>query len=117
MVSSSGWAANIRILTEGSEFAICSRRESRLQLWARSACQFMLFGLTGKNSQCLSISIQCTYIYVNIAPLHALRLAAVRQISIDQRAQVLIRTAAIEPQTMKLSKVFAGHFECAPYPF
>src|SRR5438067_6523515 len=110
MVSSSGCAANKRIRSEGSERVVCSRHENRFQFCCRSACKFMLFRLIGKNAQCLAISIQCAHVYVNIPPLHANCFATFREIGIDERPEILVGAPAIEPQAMKLSKVFTSKF-------
>src|SRR5436305_294176 len=65
----------------------------------------MLFALIGKNAQCLAISIQRAYVYIDIALLHANCLATHRQIGINQRPEVLIRPPTIEPQVMKHTRL------------
>ena len=83
IVSSSGCAANTSARRFGSGGLACSQLEIRFQFLSPSACQFMQCGLIGKHAQGLSISVQCAYIYVNIAALNADSASALRDIGID----------------------------------
>src|ERR1700719_3387282 len=80
MVSSSGCAPNTSTRRVGSGGLACNQLEIRFQFLSPSACQFMQCGLMGKHAQGLSISVQCAYVYVNIAALHADGVSALSEI-------------------------------------
>src|SRR6266849_2667943 len=100
MVSSSGGAASTINRNEASGGTAVRRRERSSQLISRSAGQFMQNYLVGEHAYGLAITVQSADIHIHLSTLHSSCHPTVREISIDQGSDVLVGTAALDPQLM-----------------
>ena len=63
----------------------------------------MQSSLIGEHADGFAISMQRAYVDVYVPPLDAVGAAAVGEIGIHQGSEVLIRSFAVQPQTMRVA--------------
>src|SRR5947207_9702407 len=91
MISSSEWAARITNRGELLDGTVRIWRDNSCHSVRESACRFMQSRLTGEHAYRLAIAVERADVNVSLAAFHANCISTIREISIDQGADVLVR--------------------------